>query len=730
MKTNLVVLCVLILCVADDAAAQDRAVRRVAEPVANRYIVVLAGDDDPLAAGLQSQAIHGGRLTHVYEHAIHGFAMQLTPAAASALARDPRVSYVEEDGIVRATDTQIAPPWGLDRIDQRTLPLTGAYNYPPAGPAVFVHVIDTGIRPTHVEFGGRAFIAGDFVDDDRDGDPGDVGNDDGNPSQPDGADCSGHGTHVAGTIGGETYGVAKNATLIAYRALDCSGNGRLSSVIAALDRVTADPRRPAVANMSLGGGTSTALDDAVRRSIAAGVTYVLSAGNSDINAALTSPARVVEAITVAASNANDVRATFSNFGAVIDLFAPGVSVRSAYYTSDTATAVFSGTSMSSPHVAGVAALFLQAFGDQSPAQVRNALVNNATASVIVDPAGSPNRLLNSEFLLAPPLPPPSGTNAALAGNGAIASASSQHAPGWQPAAANNGDRRGVNIGAGGVWGDGTNSVFPDWLQIDFSASYAIDRIDVFTKQDAAQSPVEPTPEMTFTKGGITAFQVQYWTGSGWATVPGGSVTGNLSVWRTFTFAPITTSRIRVVVNGSSGAFSFIAEVEAYGTKAAAPPAGVNVALASNGALASASSLHAIGWEASAINNGDRRGLNIGAGGVWGDGTRSAFPDWVRVDFAASATIGRINVFTKQDTAQAPLEPTPDMAFSNGGVTVFQVQYWTGAAWATVPGGSVTGNSNVWRTFTFAPITTSRIRVLINGSLSPFAFITEVEAFTN
>jgi hypothetical protein len=384
LKISIAAVC---LTIASIATAQERPIRRVSQPEANHYIVVLAGSDDPLAVGLETQAIHRGRLHHVYERVLRGFAIEMPPEAAAIMARDPRVRYVEEDGRVNATDLQASPPWGLDRIDQRALPLDSLYSYPSSAATVYVHVIDTGIRPTHAEFGGRASIAGDFVGDGQNG-----------------LDCNGHGTHVAGTIGGATYGVAKSAMLIAHRVLDCSGSGLTSGVIAGVDQVTNDARRPAVANMSLGGSVSTSLDTAVRNSIASGVTYVIAAGNSNANASLSSPARVAEAITVAASTSADARASFSNFGATVDLFAPGVSVLSAWATSDTATNVLSGTSMAAPHVAGVAALYLQAFGSQTPATVAGAITSNATTSVITDPAGSPNRLLYSGFLLTPPAP--------------------------------------------------------------------------------------------------------------------------------------------------------------------------------------------------------------------------------------------------------------------------------------------------------------------------------------
>jgi aqualysin 1 len=374
--------------------------------IPNHYIVVLNETGDPHTLAQEARIVHQGVVNHVYDGAVHGFSARLTPAAVAALARDPQVRYIENDQLVWITQTQSSPQWGLDRIDQRQLPLNSQYNYPAAKGTVYVHVIDTGVRPTHSEFGGRAFIAGDFVDDDKDGDPADVGNDDANPSIPDGADCNGHGTHVSGTVAGAMFGVAKNAVILSYRALDCSGSGTMSAVIAAVDRVTADTRRPAVANMSLGGGISATLDAAVQRSIDAGITYVVAAGNANTDASLSSPARVPAAITVAASTSTDARASFSNYGAVVDLFAPGVSIPSAWFTSDTAATTLSGTSMAAPHVAGAAALYLDQQGNQTPAQVAQALVNNGTVGVISNTNGSPNVLLFTGILTAAPPPPP------------------------------------------------------------------------------------------------------------------------------------------------------------------------------------------------------------------------------------------------------------------------------------------------------------------------------------
>jgi subtilisin family serine protease len=278
--------------------------------IPGKYIVVLNDDQTsranvrPVVDGLARQS--GARVTHVFENTIRGFAASMSATAAAALARHPRVRYIEQDSERFIVETQSGATWGLDRIDQRDRPLTGTYTYETVAANVDVYVIDTGIRATHTEFGGRVSFGFTAIND-------------GNGTN----DCNGHGTHVSGTIGGATYGVAKSVTLHAVRVLDCSGSGSTSGVIAGVDWVTANRTLPAVANMSLGGGASTALDDAVRRSVAAGVTYAIAAGNSNADACSSSPARVSQALTVGSSTSGDVRSSFSNFGTCVDLFAPG-----------------------------------------------------------------------------------------------------------------------------------------------------------------------------------------------------------------------------------------------------------------------------------------------------------------------------------------------------------------------------------------------------------------------
>lgn len=333
-------------------------------------IVTLKPGTDARAAATSLVARRGGTVTHVYAHALTGFAATLTDSLLTLLRGDARIQSIELDRAVRISDTQSpTPSWGQDRVDQRNLPLDSSYTYGASGSGVDVYVVDTGILTTHPDFGGRAVSGTDTVDNDGDAN-----------------DCNGHGTHVSGTIGGTSYGLAKAARLIGVRVLDCNGSGATSGVIAGLDWIVANHQqgRPAAANMSLGGGASTALDAAVDRVIADGVTMAVAAGNENTDACTKSPARVPNALTVAASDRNDARASFSNRGTCVDLFAPGVAITSAWL--DNGTNTISGTSMATPHVAGAAALYLQSHPTASPSAVSSAILGATTKGKITGTA--------------------------------------------------------------------------------------------------------------------------------------------------------------------------------------------------------------------------------------------------------------------------------------------------------------------------------------------------------
>ena len=368
-------------------------------PIANRYIVLFRDDEQDVDGKANALAIkHAGKVKHLYKSALKGMALELPDAAAAALRAEPSVMLVEQDQTMSISATQTGATWGIDRIDQRTLPLSTTYVYNADGTGVTVYIIDTGMNLSHTQFTGRASTGYDAV-----------------TAGGTAADCNGHGTHVAGTVGGTTYGVAKSVNLVAVRVLDCAGSGTTSGVIAGIDWVTANKRLPAAANMSLGGGVSAALNTAVKNSVAAGVVYAVAAGNDGGDACLHSPAAEPTAITVGATDINDGFASFSNRGSCVDINAPGVNITSAWYNTNTATNTISGTSMATPHVAGAAALYLQTNPTATPAQVDAALKTNASTTVV--PSGTTNKLLYMGFITAAPstAPPVANFTASCAG---------------------------------------------------------------------------------------------------------------------------------------------------------------------------------------------------------------------------------------------------------------------------------------------------------------------------
>ncbi|QOC94589.1 S8 family peptidase [Micromonospora craniellae] len=436
---------------------------------------------------------HGGSTARTYTTALRGAELRVSATAAARIAADPAVAYVEQNHTVTISGTQANPPWGLDRIDQRNLPLNSSYTYPNTASDVTSYVIDTGIRTTHSDFGGRATWGTNTADTNN-------------------TDCNGHGTHVAGTVGGTAYGVAKATRLVAVKVLNCQGSGTNAGVIGGIDWVTANAVRPAVANMSLGGAANSAIDNAVINSINTGITYVVAAGNGNLlgqrqNACNYSPARTAPAITVGATQNNDAAASFSNFGTCVDILAPGVGITSAWHTGDTATNSISGTSMASPHVAGAAALVLSANPSWSPQQVRDYLVTNSTPNVVTNVGtGTPNQLL---YVVNGDTPPPTNDFSV-----SVSPTSGSTAPGGSVTASvatatTNGSAQSVSLSASGLPSGATASFSPatvtsggsSTLTVTTSASTPAGTYPVTVTGSAASGSRTATYSLTVTGSG-------------------------------------------------------------------------------------------------------------------------------------------------------------------------------------------------------------------------------------
>ena len=375
--------------------------QRSQQPVANQYIVVLNEDfvgrsaEAPVvdAEAQFLSSLYGGRVRRVYSNSLKGFSTTMTPAEAETMSRDERVMFVEEDTEISVATTQTNVAWHLDRVDQRNLPMDSNYNYGPTGSGAHVYVLDTGIRATHEEFGGRASVAYDVINDGQNGN-----------------DCHGHGTHVAGIVGGVTYGVAKNVSLHAVRVLPCTGNGTVSDLMYGIEWVVANRINPAIANISItAAGPSSALETQIANATTSGILFTVAAGNNAYDACFFTPARTPAAITVGASYQEDARAPFSTFGTCVDIFAPGFEVLSAGTGSDSATRVMSGTSMAAPMVAGIAAIYRGANPSANAGTASQAVLNAATSGILGNVGvGSPNKLLFA-WMNGGPSPGPSPT---------------------------------------------------------------------------------------------------------------------------------------------------------------------------------------------------------------------------------------------------------------------------------------------------------------------------------
>ena len=473
MKRFLAVLVILCAVPVFAGGPKKTEIVKAKKKIPNSYIIVFEDriEDVDRAAG-ELLGLSRGQLKHLYKSALKGFAAQITDVEAARIAQDPRVKYVEEDGEISLDTTQSGATWGLDRVDQRNLPLDGSYTYNTTASNVHAYIVDTGIHTSHNDFGGRASIGYDAVGDGQNG-----------------QDCNGHGTHVSGTVGGATYGVAKAVALVAVRVLDCSGSGTTSGVIAGVNWVAGNAIHPATANMSLGGGASQSLDDAVNGAINSGVTFCIAAGNSNADACNYSPSRVAAAITVAATDSTDTRASFSNWGTCVDIFGPGVNITSDWYSSNTATNTISGTSMATPHTTGVSALYLANNPSASPSTVASALINNATSGIVKSAGtGTPNRMLYSIFGAPPPPPPPPPSGSQLLLNPGFELGNNGN---WTTTAAviDNSTGRPARTGSWKAWLNGYGTTHTDyaWQQVSIPSSSTSATLTFWIRIDTSET---------------------------------------------------------------------------------------------------------------------------------------------------------------------------------------------------------------------------------------------------
>ena len=764
--------------IGSDAVAggpSDQAIRGAQRVTAanDRFIIKLKDGTASAPSRVSAIAGRSGRaIAYLREMSGGAHVVRIAPDAATAaivgrsvaernrlvalqLMQDPDVVYAEPD---RKLYPMLVPNDPLYSQQWNYFEAAGGINLPAAwdittgSASIVTAVIDTGIRP-HVDFAGRTVPGYDFIVDTA------VSNDgngrDADPSDPGdygcGSNSTWHGTHVAGTLGAASNngtgvsGVNWVSKILPARVLGVCG-GYISDIAdavrwsagIAVAGVPANANPARVENLSLGGTEpcSNTMQSAITDAVARGTVVVVAAGNENSDVATSEPANCTGVIAVGATTRNGSRASFSNYGTGVTISAPGAGILSTLNAGTTVPGAdsyqfYSGTSMATPHVAGVVSLMLSQNPSMTPAQVKARLQATARAfptGTVADcttPICGAGIVDAAAALVAPQQPPVTTTrvNLAAQANGAVASASSSYNNGYPASGVNNGDHRGMNWESGGGWNDATPNSYPDWVRIDFPIAQPLTEIDVYTIQDNYRNPGEPTEATTFSQYGITAFDVQYWNGSTWVTVPDGSVTANNRVWTKFTFSPISTTSVRVQVNAALAGFSRIVEIEAY--KDAAP---VNAARAANGGVASASSTVNAGYPASGAVDGDRRGLNWEGGGGWNDATINSYPDQLQVAFDASKSINEIDVFTVQDDYRNPQEPTEAMTFSQYGITDFDVQYWNGSSWVTVANGSVSGNNRVWRKFTFAPVTTTAVRVNVRGSLAGYSRITELEAY--